>query len=630
MSKHPLLTILVFLVVSINPELVSHAQRSTNPNYATSATAISGLIGLWHLDGNMTDASGFGHNGTAVGTVTSTTGRFSSAYHFDGSSAINCGNVDLNSTGEFSVSAWVKSTDPYTTEVWRMAVSKLDPSGGGPLELFLGDGRPTPNPGSAGNYLAWNGGIGLYNTFSPYDLTKNAKDGSWHHLAVTFKSGSQIVYFDGVSVGSTAATDPLPNTSSNFRIGGIDFGPYHHPWIGEIDEVAAYNRALSAAEIQTLSQGVNPGGGGGTSDSTSWTLTGNSNAKTSSILGTTNAIPLRLFTNNAVRAFISTTGNFGIGTVSPQQRLHIEGTSNQAIAVNTSALSTTSGSGMVGYAKALPTVAGQRIGYFSVGSRGGAENNYIAAGMSGFSGGAWTAGSSYPAYLTFETTPSGSAVRTERMRITAPGNVGIGTTVPNASALVDLTSTTRGLLIPRLSKTQRNAIVSPARGLLIFQTDSLPGFYYFDGGWKQIAASSSAASAALSTTESTVTLQELKDENVKLKEELAELKQTFAEFKNERSVQRDNFSASSAHLEQNAPNPFNHSTQIRYNLPSTFNSAQLVITDNTGREVKRINLAKGQNGIMNIQAGTLSSGVYNYSLVVDNSVVETKKMILTK
>src|SRR4051794_29633839 len=86
-----------------------------------------------------------------------------------------------NSTGEFSISVWVKSTDPYVNAVWRMVVSKLDGNDGGPMELFLGDGNSGSNPGTAGNYIAWNGGIGVYNVFSAFDLTRNAKDGNWHH-----------------------------------------------------------------------------------------------------------------------------------------------------------------------------------------------------------------------------------------------------------------------------------------------------------------------------------------------------------------------------------------------------------------------------------------------------------------
>src|SRR6478735_9299384 len=67
------------------------------------------------------------------------------------------------------------------------------------------------------------------------------------------------------------------------------------------------------------------------------------------------------------------------------------------------------------------------------------------------------------------------------------GSAGIGTTTPNASSLFEIRSTTKGMLIPRMTVLQRNAIVSPATGLLIYQTNNAPGFYYYTGtGWKAI------------------------------------------------------------------------------------------------------------------------------------------------
>jgi hypothetical protein len=50
------------------------------------------------------------------------------------------------------------------------------------------------------------------------------------------------------------------------------------------------------------------------------------------------------------------------------------------------------------------------------------------------------------------------------------GSVGIGTSAPNASAALDVTSTTQGVLFPRMTTTQRNAISSPADGLVIYNT----------------------------------------------------------------------------------------------------------------------------------------------------------------
>src|SRR5262245_14317128 len=67
------------------------------------------------------------------------------------------------------------------------------------------------------------------------------------------------------------------------------------------------------------------------------------------------------------------------------------------------------------------------------------------------------------------------------------GAAGIGTTTPNAASILDVVSTTKGALIPRMTKDQRDLIASPAQGLLIYQTNSTPGLYYYDGGWAAVA-----------------------------------------------------------------------------------------------------------------------------------------------
>ncbi len=61
--------------------------------------------------------------------------------------------------------------------------------------------------------------------------------------------------------------------------------------------------------------------------------------------------------------------------------------------------------------------------------------------------------------------------------------VGIGTTSPHTSAVLELSSNNSGLLIPRMTESQRvNDINNPTAGLLVYQTDGVEGFYYFDGG----------------------------------------------------------------------------------------------------------------------------------------------------
>lgn len=58
-------------------------------------------------------------------------------------------------------------------------------------------------------------------------------------------------------------------------------------------------------------------------------------------------------------------------------------------------------------------------------------------------------------------------------------SVGINTPTPHASSTLDINSTNKGILIPRMTLAQRNTIALPALGLMIYQTDNNPGFYYF-------------------------------------------------------------------------------------------------------------------------------------------------------
>ena len=65
--------------------------------------------------------------------------------------------------------------------------------------------------------------------------------------------------------------------------------------------------------------------------------------------------------------------------------------------------------------------------------------------------------------------------------------VGINTNIPNASSALEIESTTGGILIPRLTQTQRDAILAPATGLMIYQTNQTSGFYFYDGSvWTKI------------------------------------------------------------------------------------------------------------------------------------------------
>eukprot|EP01035_Chromulina_nebulosa_P005942 gene5942-8047_t len=59
--------------------------------------------------------------------------------------------------------------------------------------------------------------------------------------------------------------------------------------------------------------------------------------------------------------------------------------------------------------------------------------------------------------------------------------VGIGTSSPDKSAVLDVSSTTKGFLLPRMTAAQKDLIGAPKKGLMIYQTDAAEGLYIFNG-----------------------------------------------------------------------------------------------------------------------------------------------------
>lgn len=79
---------------------------------------------------------------------------------------------------------------------------------------------------------------------------------------------------------------------------------------------------------------------------------------------------------------------------------------------------------------------------------------------------------------------------TEAMRILNTGSVGIGTASPNANALLDISSTTKAFMPPRMTTTQKNAVASPASGMLVQDTTLNSLSYYNGSAWVDLLATS--------------------------------------------------------------------------------------------------------------------------------------------
>jgi hypothetical protein len=76
----------------------------------------------------------------------------------------------------------------------------------------------------------------------------------------------------------------------------------------------------------------------------------------------------------------------------------------------------------------------------------------------------------------------GSALANERMRITSGGAIGIGTSTPDASAILDITSTLAGLLVPRMTTVQKN-LITAVNGLILYDTTLNKFQGYENGAW---------------------------------------------------------------------------------------------------------------------------------------------------
>lgn len=80
-------------------------------------------------------------------------------------------------------------------------------------------------------------------------------------------------------------------------------------------------------------------------------------------------------------------------------------------------------------------------------------------------------------------TPGVAYSPTYRFYLDTTGHIGIGTTSPNASALLDLTATDKGFAPPRMTTTQRDAITSPVEGLVIYNTTTKTLNFFNGTAW---------------------------------------------------------------------------------------------------------------------------------------------------
>ena len=207
--------------------------------------APTGLFAYWKFDdgsgSSAADASGNGHTGTLVNMNTGTAwiaGKVNGALRFDGTNDyVRIGNV--SPAGGITVSAWV---NPSSIGIDRQIVSKGFNGTRTQWEL-----KTTTVDGKV-SFRHWApGAVGVE---SIHRLTA----GVWTHVAATYDGTTWRIYWNGVLDNQANAGGPVA-TTRNLCIGCVDIdGTPGQFWVGAIDDVKIYDRALSAAEVAVLAQ----------------------------------------------------------------------------------------------------------------------------------------------------------------------------------------------------------------------------------------------------------------------------------------------------------------------------------------------------------------------------------------
>lgn len=203
-----------------------------------------GLTGWWKLDGDLKDATPYQRNGTLAG-ATYTADRKGTA-----SKA-----VSLNGTSQYITTASSGVTDNFTYSGWF----NMNSFGIGWGGIFSSFNHLAPPSGI--NFIPRSGlivvcagdGTGTYSAATNCNMSYSASAvqlNTWVHGALTYDGTTLRVYVNGQNIGNTART--VSHSGASFIIGrwATSYGGYYAS--GSIDDVRAYNRALSGNEVTAL------------------------------------------------------------------------------------------------------------------------------------------------------------------------------------------------------------------------------------------------------------------------------------------------------------------------------------------------------------------------------------------
>ena len=224
----------------------------------------TGLVSHWPLDavspdGLTTPDMVSGNHLQLVGMSAAdfTPGRRGNAASFDGASQILTLDTDpaltpglpLTQHGSLTVAMWVRATG--TTQTDRRFFSEASLATNAPLFGLGTDNLAAPNGTNAVSLYVRNDANSA--VINHRKTTGRPLDGTWHHLAVTDSNGTIRYYIDGVADATTFAYTRGTLTAGTLTLGAIRrlSGTLAY-FSGQLDEVAVWSRALTAAEVASL------------------------------------------------------------------------------------------------------------------------------------------------------------------------------------------------------------------------------------------------------------------------------------------------------------------------------------------------------------------------------------------
>ncbi len=210
----------------------------------------SSLVALWTLDEGVGpiayDYSGQNSTGTWSGAspyyAAAKIGAYSGSFNISGGDTLVMSNsaiLEMNAAASFTLAGWGNTATSTTGQ------------------SIIGKRNGTP-------YYQLRM-IGTQSSFAVRDVSNNIAgiiagpniiDGSWHYLVGTFNRSTALMtlYVDG-SVAGTSSISAIGDLTTGNALHLGDFGGVGQPFIGSIDDIRIYNRALSAAEIVALYNG---------------------------------------------------------------------------------------------------------------------------------------------------------------------------------------------------------------------------------------------------------------------------------------------------------------------------------------------------------------------------------------